>query len=34
MIVLKFTDDYGNSIIPCELNDNAYMSRYYFYKGE
>jgi len=28
----RFTDDYGNVVIPGHMNHDAYMSRYYFYR--
>lgn len=28
-----FVDDFGDIILPCNLNYDSYMSRYYFFKG-
>lgn len=28
-----FADDFGDIVLPCNLEHGSYMSRYYFYKG-
>ena len=32
MIVLRFTDDFGEEVFPYKLPYSSYMSRYYYFK--
>lgn len=33
-VVGRFVDDYGCEIVPCTMGWEAFMARYYFFKGE
>lgn len=32
--IQRFTDDYGNVVVPGYMCDDTYGARYYFFKGE